>query len=115
MNSTAFSFLDSNAEVDGSQEIELAIRSLSILIAPSGSSRLSDPTKSDPSANNPKIEETSKSPEGSSSKVNSPVSLEEMPIAGGDKKEEIFESEGKEYQSCKEDFAIGSNGVSKVQ
>jgi hypothetical protein len=116
MNSTAFSFSDSNnSEVDGSQEIELTIGSLNILIGPSGSSRLSDPTKSDPSASNPKTEEIPQSSEGSSSEVNSPVNLEEVSIAGGDKKEEIFELEGKEYQSCKEDFAIGSNGISKVQ
>jgi hypothetical protein len=92
MNSTAFSFLDSNnLEVDGSQEIELAIGSLSILIAPSGSSRLSDPTKPDPSASNPETEEILKSSEGSSSEVNSLVSLEEVSIAEGDKSEEIFE------------------------
>jgi hypothetical protein len=46
MNSTAFSLLtNSSAEVDENQEMELTIGSLSILIGPSGSSRLSDPTK----------------------------------------------------------------------
>jgi hypothetical protein len=91
MNLTAFSFLaNSSPEVDGSQEIELTIGSLSILIGPSGSSRLSDPTKPDPSASNPKTEEILESSEGSSSEVNSPVSLEKVSIAGGDKIEEIF-------------------------
>jgi hypothetical protein len=86
MNLTAFSFLDSNnSEVDGSQEIELTIGSLNILIGPSGLSRLSNPTKPDPSASNPKTEEIPESSEGSSSEVNSPVSLEEVSIAGGEK------------------------------
>jgi hypothetical protein len=118
MNSTPFSFLDSNnPEVDGSQEIELTIGSLSILIAPLGSSRLSDPMKPDPSASNPETEEILKSSEGSSSEVNSPVSLEEVSIAGGDKSEEIFELADKAYQlhSKVKDFATKSSGVSKVQ
>jgi hypothetical protein len=46
MNSTAFSLLaNSSSELDESQEMELTIGSLSILIGPSGLSRLSDPTK----------------------------------------------------------------------
>jgi hypothetical protein len=46
MNSMAFSLLAySSAEVDENQEMELTIRNLSILIGPSGSSRLLDPTK----------------------------------------------------------------------
>jgi hypothetical protein len=115
MDSTAFLFLDSNnSEVDGSQEIELTIRSLNILIGPSGSSRLSDPTKSDLPASNPETEEVPESSEGSSSEVNSPVILEEASIAGGNKIEGIFELEDKAYQSSKKDLAIGNNGVSKV-
>jgi hypothetical protein len=83
MNLTAFSLLaNSSPEVDGSQEVELTIGSLSIFIGPSGSSRLSDSTKSDPSANKPETEETLESSEGSSSEVNSPVSLEKASIAG---------------------------------
>jgi hypothetical protein len=79
MNSTAFSLLaNSSSEVDGSQEVELTIGSLSILIGPSGSSRLSDPTKQDPSASEPKATATMKYSYGSSSEVNSPVSLEEV-------------------------------------
>jgi hypothetical protein len=118
MNSTAFSFVaSSNQEVDGSQEVELTIGSLSILIGPSGLSRLLDPTKPDPSASNPETEEILESSEGSSSEVNSPVSLEEVSIAGGDKIEEIFKLEDKAYQlhSKAKDFATKSSGVSKVQ
>jgi hypothetical protein len=77
MNSTAFSLLANNSsERDGNQEMELTIGSLSILIGPSGSSRLSDSMKQDPSANKPEEEETLESSEGSSSEVNSSVSLE---------------------------------------
>jgi hypothetical protein len=54
MNSTAFSLLaNSSPEVDGSQEVELSIGSLSIFIGPSGSSRLSDPTKPNSLARKP--------------------------------------------------------------
>jgi hypothetical protein len=79
MNSTAFSLLaNSSSEVDGSKEVELTIGSLSILIGPSGSSRLSDPTKEDPSAGEPEATEIMEYSDGSSSGVNSPVSLEEV-------------------------------------
>jgi hypothetical protein len=54
MNSTTFLLLaNGSSEVDGSQEMELTIGSLSILIGPSGSSRLSDPMKQDLSASEP--------------------------------------------------------------
>jgi hypothetical protein len=70
MNSTAFSLLaNSSSEADGS---------LSILIGPSGSSRLSDPTKQDPSAREPEATEIMEYSDSSSSEVNSPVSLEEV-------------------------------------
>jgi hypothetical protein len=86
MNLTAFSLLaNSSLELDGSQEIELTIGSLSIFVGPSGSSRLSDSTKPDPSASKPEIEEILESSEGSSSEVNSSVSPEKAPIAEGDK------------------------------
>jgi hypothetical protein len=50
INSTAFSLLaNSNPEVDENQEMELTFGSLSFYIGPSGSTRLSDPTKSVPS------------------------------------------------------------------
>jgi hypothetical protein len=79
MNSTAFSLLaNSSPEVDESQEVELAIGSLSILIGPSGSSRLSDPTKQVPSASEPEATTIMEYSDGSSSEVNSPVSLEEI-------------------------------------
>jgi hypothetical protein len=59
MNSTVFSLLaNNNSEFDGSQEMELTIGSLSIIIGSSGSSRLSDSTKPDPSANKPETKET---------------------------------------------------------
>jgi hypothetical protein len=75
----AFSLLaNSSTEVDENQEMELTIGSLSILIRPSGSSRLLDPTKQDPSASEPKTVAMMEYSDGSSSEVNSPVSLEEM-------------------------------------
>jgi hypothetical protein len=70
MNSTAFSLLaNSNPEVDESQEMELTIRSLSFYIGPSGSTRLSDPAKSGPSASKTKKITMSGSSVGSSSEV----------------------------------------------
>jgi hypothetical protein len=76
MNSTAFSLLaNSSAEVDENQEMELTIGSLSILIGPSGSSRLLDPTKQDPSASEHETVAMMEYSDGSSSEVNSPVSL----------------------------------------
>jgi hypothetical protein len=79
MNSTSFSLLaNSSAEVDENQEMELTIGSLSILTRPSGSSRLSDLTKQDPSASEPETVAMMEYSDGSSSEVNSPVSLEEV-------------------------------------
>jgi hypothetical protein len=79
MNSTAFSLLaNSSSESDGSQEMELTIGSLSILIGPSGSSRLSDPTKQDPSASEPEATAIMEYSDSSSSEVNSSFSLEEV-------------------------------------
>jgi hypothetical protein len=96
--------------------MELTIRSLSIFIGPSGSSRLSNSTKPDPSASKPEIEVTLESSEGSSSEVNSLVSLEKAPIAEGDKIRENFDSEERACQThnSARDFAMGSSGVSKV-
>jgi hypothetical protein len=96
--------------------MELTIGSLSIFIGPSGSSRLSDSTKPDPSASKPKTQETLESSEGSSSEVNSPVSLEKAQIAEGDKIRENFDSEERARQThnSEKDFAVGSSGVSKV-
>jgi hypothetical protein len=117
MNSTAFSLLaNSSSELDGTQEMELTIGSLSIIVGPSGSSRLSDSTKPDPSANEPEAKETLESSEGSSSEANSPVSLEKESIAEGDKIRENSDTEEKAYQARNngKDFAMGSSGVSKV-
>jgi hypothetical protein len=98
MNLTAFSLLaNSSTELDGSQEMELTIGSLSIFVRPSGSSRLSDSTKPDPSASKPKTEVMLESSEGSSSEVNSPVSLGEVQkeeIAEGDETMENFKRRG---------------------
>jgi hypothetical protein len=79
MNLTAFSLLANNSsEVDRSQEMELTIGSLSIFIGLSGSSRLSDPTKQDPSASEPEATTIMEYSDGLSSEVNSLVSLEEV-------------------------------------
>jgi hypothetical protein len=51
---------------------------ISIRIGPSGSSRLSDPTKQDPSASEPETVAMMEYSDGSSSEVNSPVILEEV-------------------------------------
>jgi hypothetical protein len=93
----AFSLLaNSSSEVDGSQEVELTIGSLSILIGPLGSSRLSDPMKQDPSASEPKVIEIMEYSDGSSSEVNSPISLEEVQkgkIAEDNKAKDNFSAE----------------------
>jgi hypothetical protein len=84
MNSTAFLLLaNSSAGIDENQEMELTIGSLSILIGPSGSTRLSDPTKPDPLASEPETVAMMESSEGSSSEVNSPVNSGETQIAEG--------------------------------
>jgi hypothetical protein len=76
MNSMDFSLLaNSNQEVDESQEKELTFRSLNFYIGPSGSTRLSDPMKSIPSAGQAERTTASRSSVGSSSEVNSLVSL----------------------------------------
>jgi hypothetical protein len=117
MNSMAFLLLaNSSSELDGSQEMELTIGSLSIFVGPSGSSRLSDSTKPESSASKPETEVMLESSEGSSSEVNSPVSLAKAPIAEGDKIREKFDSEEGVCQThnSARDFAVGSSGVSKV-
>jgi hypothetical protein len=79
MNSMAFSLLaNSSAGTDKNQEMELTIGSLSIFIGPSGSTRLSDPAKPDPSASEPETIAMMEYSEGSSSEVNSSVSLREV-------------------------------------
>jgi hypothetical protein len=118
MNSTAFSLLaNSSAGVDESQEMELTIGSLSILIGPSGSTRLSDSTKPDPSVSEPETVAMMESSEGSSSEVNSPVSLGEAQIAEGDKIRGKLDTKVKAFKThnSTRDFAAGSSGVSSCK
>jgi hypothetical protein len=76
MNSMTFSLLaNSNPEVDENQEMELTFGSLSFYIRPSGSTRLSDPTKSVPLVGKAERMTTSGLSVGSSSEANSPASL----------------------------------------
>jgi hypothetical protein len=76
MNSTAFLLsANSNPEVNKNQEMELTFRSLSFYIEPSGSTHLSDLTKSAPSVGKIERMTASGSSVGSSSEANSPVSL----------------------------------------
>jgi hypothetical protein len=71
MNSTAFLLLaNSNPEVDENQEMDLTIGSLNFRVGSLGSIRLSDP-----SASETKTITVSESSVGSSSEVNSSVSL----------------------------------------
>jgi hypothetical protein len=121
MNSTAFSLLaSSNLEVDESQEIELTIGSLSFYIRPSGSTRLSDLAKLGPSASKAERITMSGSSVGSSSKVNSPVSLtatENMQY----RLEEFDETRGKpdieatvvKPHDSPRDFATRSSAISR--
>jgi hypothetical protein len=78
------------------QDMDLTIGSLNFRVGSLGSIRLSHPVKPDPSASEPKTIAMSESSEGSSSEVNSPVSLAETKegkIAGGDKIMENFDLE----------------------
>jgi hypothetical protein len=78
------------------QDMDLTIGSLNFRVGSLGSIRLLDPMKPGPSATEPKIVAMSESSEGSSSKVNSPVSLaevEEEKNLGGDETMENFDLE----------------------
>jgi hypothetical protein len=121
MNSMAFSLLaNSNPEVDESQEMELTIGSLSFYVGPSGSTRHSDPMKSGPSASKAERITISGSSIGSSSEINSPVSLtttddmqeklEEFDET--QEKPEVEATTAKTYDSSR-DFTIESSGVSR--
>jgi hypothetical protein len=120
MNSTAFSLLtNSNPEVDGNQEMDLTIESLNFRVGSSGSTRLSDPAKLDPSASETKTIAMSESSVGSSNDVNSPVSFTTAENTGK-KIEELDETMEKldiggivdqSYPSQK-DFITRSGGVS---
>jgi hypothetical protein len=112
----AFSLLaSSSARIDESEEMELTIGSLSILIGPSGSTRLSDPTKPVPSEIEPEIVTMVESSEGSSSEVSSPVSSGEAQITEGDKILGKFDMEVKALKThnSARDFATGSSSISK--
>jgi hypothetical protein len=121
MNSTAFSLLaNSSPEVDENKKIELTIGSLSFYVRSSGSTCLSDPTKSGPSTNKTEIIAKSRSSVGSSSEANSPVSpaatenlqekLEEFDKTWGEPDVEV--TMGKSHDSSR-DFASRSSGVSR--
>jgi hypothetical protein len=121
LNSTIFSFLaNNNPEVDENQEMELTFESLSFYIGPSGSTRLSDPTKSGLLASKNERITISGSSVGFSSEVNSPISL----TATKDMKkklEEFDETRGKldmeevvaKIHDISKDFTIESSGVSR--
>jgi hypothetical protein len=103
MNSTAFLLLaNSSAGIDESQEMELT-------------TRLSNSTKPDPSTSEPEAIAMMESSEGSSSEVNSPVSLGEAQIAEGDEIQEKLDTEVKAFKThnSTRDLAAGSSGVSK--
>jgi hypothetical protein len=137
MNSTAFSLsANSNSKVDGNQisfgtinfqphpsahtlifasldqGMDLTIGSLSFHVGSIGSIRLSDPTKSDPSADKTTTMAVSESSVGSSSEVNSPVSFtptENME----DKIEELDETmENLDLGEQSEDFTICYDNLS---
>jgi hypothetical protein len=79
MNLMAFLLLaNSSVGIDKNQEMELTIGSLSIFIGPSGSTRLSDLAKLDPLASEHETIAMIESSEGSSSEVNSSISLAEI-------------------------------------
>jgi hypothetical protein len=109
-----------NPEANENQEMELTFGSLSFYIGPSGSIRLSDPTKSVPSASKTERITASGSSVGSSSEVNSPFSLtatedmvetlKEFDETRG--KPDIEEAVAKTHDSLR-DFAIKNNGISK--
>jgi hypothetical protein len=78
------------------KDMDLMIGSLNFRVRSLGSIHISDPTKPYPSASEPETVAMSESSEGSSSEVNSPVSLaeaEEGKIAGGDKTMENLDLE----------------------
>jgi hypothetical protein len=120
MNSTAFLFLaNSNPEVDENQKMELTIISLIFYVGPSGLIRLSDPTKSGPSASKTKTITMSGSSVGSSSEVNSPVSFaaienmqKKLKEFDGTRKEPDVEVTMDKSHDSQRDFAIGSSGIS---
>jgi hypothetical protein len=91
------------------QDMDLTIGSLNFHVGSLGLIRLSDPTKLDPSASEPKTVAMSESSEGSSSEVNSLVSLaeaEERKIAEGDETMENIDLEAQleDLMICHDDI-----------
>jgi hypothetical protein len=144
MNSTAFSPLaNSNPQVDEiqipfgtvdfqphqssfsqvfesmDQDMDLTIGSLNFHVGSLGLIRLLDPTKPGPSASEPETVAMSESSEGSSSDVNSPISLaeaEEGKIAGGDETIKNFDLEGQleDLMICHDDTSDQSTDTWKT-
>jgi hypothetical protein len=110
---------NSSPEVNENQEMELTIGSLSFYVGPSGSTHLSDPAKSGPSTSKSKTITVFGSSVGSSSEVNSLVSL--AATKNMQKKLEFNETRGKpdmeatviEPHDSPRDFATRSSGVSR--
>jgi hypothetical protein len=121
MNSTTFLVLaNSSPEVDENQKMELTIGSLSFYIGPSGSTRLSNPAKSGPSASKIKTITMFGSSVGSSSEVNSPVSFaatentqKKIEEFNGTREEPDIEGTVNKSYDSQRDFATGSSGVSR--
>jgi hypothetical protein len=121
MNLMAFSLLaNSNPEVDKNQEMELTIGSLSFYVGPLGSTRLSDPAEPGPSASKTKTITMSGSSVGSSSEVNSPVSLaatenmqKKLEEFDGTRGEPDVEATVDKSHDSPRDFATGSSGISR--
>jgi hypothetical protein len=120
-NSTAFSLLaNSNPEIDENQEMELTIGSLSFYVGPLGSTRLSNPVKSGPSASKTKTITMSGSSVGSSSEVNSSVSLtatenmqKKLEEFDGTWGEPDVEATVDKSHDSPRDLSTGSSGVSR--
>jgi hypothetical protein len=117
MNSMAFSLLaNSSPEVDKNQEVELMFGSLNFYIGPSSTTRLSDSTKSVPSAGKVERMTASGSSVGSSSEANLPVSLAATENIQGklEEPDEIGQETMTEGEVDKSrDIASRSSGVSK--
>jgi hypothetical protein len=121
MNATAFSLpANSNPKVGENQEMELTIGSLSFYVRPSGSTRLSDLAKLDPLASKTKTITMSGSSVGSSSKVNSSVSLattenmqKKLEEFDGTRGEPDVEAIVDKSHDSPRDFATGSSSVSR--
>jgi hypothetical protein len=118
MNSMAFFILaNSNPKVDENQEMELTFRSLNFYIGPSGSTRLSDLTKSVPSTGKAERMIAYGSSIGSSSEANWPVSLAATENLQGklEEPDEIGqETIVEEAVDKSRDIASRSSGVSRI-